>query len=92
MQNVFIGRQAEIHELERISHSEKAEFVAIYGRRRIGKTYLVKEFYNYRFTFYATGVARGNKQEQLSVFHEALLQYGNNMPQDAPKDWIEAFK
>ncbi len=92
MQNVFIGRQAEIHELERISHSEKAEFVAIYGRRRIGKTYLVKEFYNYRFTFYATGVARGNKQEQLSVFHEALLQYGKNMPQDAPIDWLEAFK
>lgn len=92
MQNLFIGRKAEIHELERINQSEKAEFVAIYGRRRIGKTYLVKEFYNYRFAFYATGVARGNREQQLQCFQEALLSYGKNMPGKAPTDWMEAFK
>jgi len=92
MQNIFVGRKAEIHELERLNDSDKAEFIAIYGRRRIGKTYLVKEFYNYHFTFYATGVARGAKQQQLQCFQEALMTYGKNMPADTPKDWMEAFK
>ena len=37
----MIGRKQESEELNRIYNRNKAELVAIYGRRRVGKTYLV---------------------------------------------------
>ena len=53
----IIGRKQEIAELERLYDSDKAEFVAIYGRRRIGKTFLVKQALKGRITFQHTGVS-----------------------------------
>ena len=46
MSNQIIGRSKEIERLRRIVESDRAELVAVYGRRRIGKTFLVKEFFN----------------------------------------------
>ena len=54
----IIGRKEEIRELDRLARSGCPEFVAIYGRRRVGKTFLVKEYFNNCFVFYATGVSR----------------------------------
>ena len=54
MARKIIGRKREILQLENIAKSDKAELVAVYGRRRIGKTYLVKEFFNEKFDYYAT--------------------------------------
>ena len=64
--------------------------MAVYGRRRVGKTYLIKEFFRESFAFYATGVTGINTRKELRLFNEALLQYGS--PQKAiPKDWFDAF-
>ena len=51
----IIGRKAEIRELEKLYKSESSEFVAVYGRRRVGKTFLIKEVFKDRFTFWHTG-------------------------------------
>ena len=87
-----IGRKNEICELDRLAHSGAPEFVAVYGRRRVGKTFLVKEFFGNNFTFYATGVSRGTKAEQLQNFQDSLLEYGYKGEKAAPKDWTEAFR
>jgi uncharacterized protein len=63
-----LGRHAELSKFKQIVDSPKAEFVAVYGRRRVGKTFLIKEFFNYQFAFYATGLHKGNTQKQLTSF------------------------
>lgn len=52
---MIIGRNAEIELLNKKLHDDKSHFVAVYGRRRIGKTYLIREAFNYRFTFQHLG-------------------------------------
>ena len=55
----MIGRKAEQDELMRMYESNESEFVAIYGRRRVGKTYLVRETFDGQFTFQHSGLAKG---------------------------------
>ena len=86
----LIGRQREKEELTRLNESKQAEFVALYGRRRVGKTYLVRTFFNDSFCFYATGLARANRKEQIANFYKSLCEYSQTQPK-APKDWYEAF-
>ena len=52
---MIIGRKEETELLKRIAKDDKSHFVAIYGRRRVGKTFLVRESYNYKFTFQHAG-------------------------------------
>ena len=66
----IIGREMEISTLERLYKSKKSEFVAIYGRRRIGKTFLVKQFFQDSFDFYTTGIYKISKAEQLKDWQE----------------------
>ena len=86
----LIGRKQEIDELKRLKESNQAEFVAIYGRRRVGKTWLIRGFFRDKFTFYATGIARGNRNEQLKNFYKSICSYGKSKSKQ-PKDWYEAF-
>ncbi len=72
----MIGRTLEQKELLRALNSEQSEFVALYGRRRVGKTYLVHEFFNGQFAFRATGIEEGTKREQLDLFREELKRHG----------------
>ena len=53
----IIGREYEIAELQRLKESKSPELVAVYGRRRVGKTFLVREFFQNQFAFYHTGVS-----------------------------------
>ncbi|SFR81619.1 AAA family ATPase [[Clostridium] aminophilum] len=86
----IIGRKYEKNSLFQCLRSNRPEFVVVYGRRRIGKTYLVREFFNRQFSFYATGLSETKTKNQLRAFNESLCSYGynENMP---PKDWFEAF-
>ena len=86
----MIGREEEIKILEALLYSNRPEFLALYGRRRVGKTYLVREFFNNTFSFYATGVQKGDRKQQLRAFKEALVKYGDEN-KTIPKDWFEAF-
>lgn len=94
----IIGRQSVIEELNQIYHSKKAELVAIYGRRRIGKTYLIRELYQEEWCFYHTGLSpveaknerSGMLGLQLQNFASSLRQFGADI-EAAPTNWIEAF-
>ena len=86
----MIGRKDEISTLQECLESKRPEFLVVYGRRRVGKTYLIKEFFNDDFSFYATGVAKLNTRKQLKVFNESLIRYGSK-DKTIPKDWFEAF-
>jgi AAA+ ATPase superfamily predicted ATPase len=87
----IIGREREIAELQRFAESGRPEFVAVTGRRRVGKTFLISSFFKDRFTFYYTGTPGANNREQLRSFGDALRQYGaaGNTP---PKNWFDAFR
>lgn len=95
MENI-IGRKTEIEELNTLYHSKKAEFVAVYGRRRVGKTYLIKELFRDKMAFYHTGMSpidsAGNNQlqDQLKSFHNSLLRYGME-DEKQPETWLDAF-
>jgi AAA+ ATPase superfamily predicted ATPase len=86
----IIGREKEIQIFERCEHSDKPEFLAVYGRRRVGKTYLISEYFRDRFAFSVSGVANENKQIQLRAFHRALgKHFHGEIP--FPSDWFDAF-
>lgn len=87
----YIGRKGEINEIKRLESSDRSEFLVIYGRRRIGKTYLVRSLYAQKFSFYVTGLANGTLKEQLANFHSALIHYGLPDTSNIPANWFEAF-
>lgn len=86
----IIGRRREQEILQACCDSHKAEFVAVYGRRRIGKTYLVKQFFDDCFDFYATGIYQVPRSVQLRHWQEQLQRY-SGVKRPRPKDWFEAF-
>ena len=90
MKENIIGRKEQIIKLEKYLASEKSEFVAIYGRRRVGKTFLVKELFEGKFTFRMTGKENANTKEQLENFHYALNNY--TITTEQPKTWTQAFR
>ncbi|MDR1585309.1 MAG: ATP-binding protein [Prevotellaceae bacterium] len=87
---IIIGRQEEIRRLSEYVNSDTAEFLVIYGRRRVGKTFLVKQFFQEKFTFYFSGAENVSKQEQLFNFSTALNEYsGTKYP--LVDTWQKAF-
>ncbi len=88
MKKIGIDREKDL--LKRCVESKRPEFVAVYGRRRVGKTYLIKEYFNKQFSFYATGLTDEKKEDQLKAFNQSLVEYGSN-EENVPKDWFEAF-
>lgn len=66
--NNIIGRQKEIALLNQFYQSNKAELVAVYGRRRIGKTFLIDKTFGEKYDFYMTGIYEGTRAEQLANF------------------------
>lgn len=87
---MLIGREKEIKTLLQAYHSEYSEFVAVYGRRRIGKTFLIREAFNYQFAFQHTGVYKETLKKQLRNFRDALKMSGMKKVR-IPTDWSDAF-
>lgn len=87
----LIGREREIEQLDKCMSSPKSEFVVLYGRRRVGKTYLVRSYFKNRFAFSYTGVRDFNKAQQLANFAKALQTYGGLECRPVLSDWIAAF-
>ena len=86
----LIGREEELHELEEYMHSGKPEFLVVYGRRRVGKTFLIREFFKDDLFFSHTGLANGSTAIQLSEFNKSLRRIRGEMHRDAA-DWLDAF-
>ena len=73
-----------------LMESDQSEFIAVYGRRRVGKTFLIRKAFENRFTFAHTGVARESMAGQLANFHDSLMEYGSeDCP--VPESWLEAL-
>ncbi len=89
MKEDIIGRKDEIKRLEKLCKSKKSEFITIYGRRRVGKTFLVTSFFENQLTFFASGIIDGDKDDQMSSFYNSLKKYGCEKPK--PTSWYDAF-
>lgn len=87
---MLIGREQEQEMLHRAYDADAPQFVAVYGRRRVGKTFLVRECFKDNFVFQHSGVAKASTKLQLRYFKESLTKYGMAKAR-IPKDWIEAF-
>ena len=87
---MIIGRRIEISRLKAAINSEYSEFIAVYGRRRVGKTFLIKEAYDYTFAFQHSGIAKGDKPMQLEEFANSLERQGMKSGRKI-KSWSDAF-
>ena len=90
MQNKIIGRVAEQKRLSEIYNSDKSEFVAIYGRRRVGKTFLIRQVFENQFAFELVGLAKSNTTQQLVNFNQSLNR-SFEANYSVPNNWLEAF-
>jgi len=88
----IIGRIAEIREFDEIMASKKSEFVVVYGRRRVGKTYLIRRYFDNKFSFYSTGLAQQKTDVQLANFNAALRQSPFYEEQKEANNWMDAFR
>ena len=86
----MIGRVEEIKTLDEVMSRKEGQLVAVYGRRRVGKTYLIRQYFGNKFTFYHTGEAEVGFRDQLVGFRDSLRDYGHQCP--LPKTWREAFR
>ena len=88
----IIGRKHEQKELRRLYESDEAEMVVVYGRRRVGKTYLVNQtFAEQGFDFKVTGLYKKRMAVQLENFTLALREYADDESLPVAKNWMEAF-
>lgn len=87
---MLIGRNKESEELEQYLLSGKAEFIAIYGRRRVGKTYLVNQHFKGRIAFSMSGIIDGESSEQMEAFVQAL-EFSGYKHIAKPTTWLKAF-
>jgi uncharacterized protein len=92
MENKMIGRKPEAAILQKALDSNEAELVAVIGRRRIGKTFLVRTMYAPQIVFELAGLQNGSTKKQLKNFYLLLQTYfGDDASTQAPEDWLTAF-
>ncbi|MGN0336798.1 MAG: ATP-binding protein [Lachnospiraceae bacterium] len=88
---MLVGRKREIELLNHVLQDDSSHFVAVYGRRRVGKTFLIRETCGYRFTFQHAGLSEGGMKEQLFAFVSSLKDAGYQL-EHKPSNWLEAFE
>lgn len=98
----IIGREEELATISRLYSSERSEFLAIYGRRRVGKSFLIEEALGNKITFMAVGLyqkidkdspekVESYRQKQLAHFYNSLKEYGLSEGNPSPTSWMEAL-
>ena len=88
----LIARNREIEELGRLYKSKRSEFVIVYGRRRIGKTFLVNQVFQERFTFTYVGARKQPQRVQLQRFARQLQEFSGSPYYPTLNSWEEAFE
>ena len=88
----IIGREQEIKLLKKLSSNTKAEFLVIYGRRRIGKTFLIRQFFKDHFHFHMTGMANASTRQQLLNFDNSLSLQSGQHNSEKSENWVTAFQ
>lgn len=87
----MVGRKKELEVLDECVAADRSRLVVLLGRRRVGKTFLVREAFGYKFTFSHTGLENGTLREQLSAFWSSLRRQGG-LDFRLPGNWMEAFE
>ena len=87
----ILGREEECRRLERCMDADSAQLVIVYGRRRVGKTFLINQFFNNKFAYKITGVYGESRAVQLKNFITALNR-NSRKKYAVPNDWYEAFE
>ena len=88
----IVGRKPEIKILEALLEKDEAEFVAVYGRRRVGKTFLIRQVYKNQIVFECSGLHKKSFGQQLENFWLTLQETNiNGKPTTAPNTWLQAF-
>ena len=90
--NTLTGRKKELETLKSLLNSNKSEFIAVYGRRRVGKTFLIRSAFNQQFTFQVTALANATLSQQLTNFHVALQKVYPAVERNPTSDWFSAFQ
>lgn len=90
----IVGREKEIKIFDRILSSKKAEFVAVYGRRRVGKTYLISQYFSNKCVYFeCAGIKDGGMHDQLKNFSAGFQQtFYPNLVLAVPTSWRQAFE
>ena len=87
------GRSNELITLQKLHKSKASSFVAVYGRRRVGKTFLIRHAFENQFAFTLTGAANSSMAHQLANFHTALLKFSKQRREPTPAaNWPVAFQ
>ena len=88
----IVGREKEKEKLDKILQSNQAEFLALYGRRRVGKTFLIRQHLKNNIVFDLSGTKEGAKEQQLhNFFGEYLLRTEGRKETQTPQTWHQAF-
>jgi hypothetical protein len=88
----LVGRIEEIAKLKSLLEKDEPEFVAVYGRRRVGKTFLVRQVYTEHIVFECSGLHQKDTAQQLENFWLTLADYHKaGKPSPPPKTWLQAF-
>jgi AAA+ ATPase superfamily predicted ATPase len=88
----IVGRENELKAFQELCESNKSEFVAVYGRRRVGKTFLIRSAFEKRITFQVTGLSDASMKQQLANFNSALQKVVPKRPLAPEKTWFNAFQ
>ncbi|WP_310555872.1 ATP-binding protein [Flavobacterium sp.] len=88
---IVAGREDEIQIMQNLLKKKDSEFLAVYGRRRIGKTYLIRQVFEQSIVFEANGIHEKEMSQQLESFWMILLEVNPNERPSLPKTWLQAF-
>jgi hypothetical protein len=91
MSKKIVGRDLEKKKLNEALNSSRSELIAMYGRRRIGKTYLIREFYSKNIIFSFSGLRNGTLQDQIENFMIELEGATDKFKKEKPQNWLQAF-
>ena len=91
MNKILIGRKEEYQRLDKCMREAISQLVIVYGRRRVGKTFLINQYFNDTFSFKLTGSYNEPKTTQLESFAEELYRR-TGVEKETPKNWRQAFR
>ncbi|MFK7979436.1 MAG: ATP-binding protein [Saprospiraceae bacterium] len=90
-EGLLIGRAQQKKIFKEALASKKSEFIVVYGRRRVGKTYLIKQILGQQIDFEMTGIQDGDLSDQLENFQEKYIEFSGNEDAGKPVSWMKAF-
>jgi AAA+ ATPase superfamily predicted ATPase len=89
---MLVGREKESKILTSALQTKQSELIAVYGRRRVGKTYLIRNIYHDTLILECIGMHKASLKQQLEQFKNAIQNLtGTSIPVETPKNWSQAF-